>query len=218
MLTIRLLLILLLATPVAAAEISGRARVVDGDTLDVGGQKIRIEGIDAFETGQTCFDAKGREWACGHAGTNLLVQLTRGKTITCQGNELDPYGRLIADCFANKTNIGAAMVEQGLALVFTKFSDTYAQQEQQARNAKTGVWSGTFLTPWEYRAMVWTESAQAAPGDCPIKGNISDNGKIYHTPYSDSYAKTRIDESKGERWFCSEAEALAAGWRAPLTH
>ena len=219
MLTFRLLLILALATTSAsAADVSGRARIVDGDTLDVAGQKIRIEGIDAFESGQSCFDAKGREWACGQAGTAYLLKLTRGQTVNCRGQDYDPYDRLIADCRASDINLGAAMVEQGLALVFAKFSATYVDQEQQARKAGTGVWSGTFLTPWEYRSKMWTQSAQTAPGDCPIKGNISDNGKIYHTPYSDSYAKTRIDESKGERWFCTESEALAAGWRTPLTN
>ncbi len=219
MLTIRLLLAFaLIGTFASAAEFSGRARVVDGDTLDVAGQKIRIEGIDAFESAQTCFDAQGNVWECGQAGTAYLIKLTRGKTISCRGQDFDPYDRLIADCRVNGTDIGAAMVQQGLALVFAKFSATYVDQQQQAKIAKAGVWSGTFLTPWEFRAMVWTLSAQAAPGDCPIKGNISGSGKIYHAPYSKSYAKTRIDESKGERWFCSEADALTAGWRAPLTN
>ena len=50
---------------------------------------------------------------------------------------------------------------------------------------------------------------------CRIKGNISQSGRIYHVPGSPSYDQTKIDESKGERWFCTEAEARAAGWRAP---
>jgi endonuclease YncB( thermonuclease family) len=207
-------LFLFIAVPGMAAELSGSARVVDGDTLDIGGQKVRIEGIDAFETDQTCFDSKGREWACGAAGRKLLLSLTRGQRVTCEGRELDQYGRLIAACAAGNANLGATMVVNGLAVVFAKFSDTYVAEEKAARAAKAGVWAGTFLMPWEYRSMRWTEEAAATPGNCPIKGNISENGRIYHTPYSDSYARTRINESKGERWFCSEAEALAAGWRA----
>jgi endonuclease YncB( thermonuclease family) len=207
-------LVLAAALPCAAADLSGKARVVDGDTLEIGGQMVRIEGIDAFETGQTCFDAKGRAWACGSAGRKLLMRLTQGATVTCRGNEMDQYGRLIADCLAGGRNLGATMVESGLAVVFVKFSDTYVSQEKAARAARAGAWAGEFMLPWEYRSMRWTEEAGAAPGACPIKGNISENGRIYHTPYSDSYARTRIDESKGERWFCSEAEALAAGWRA----
>ncbi len=208
----------LFALPADASEFSGTARIVDGDTLNVGGQKIRIEGIDAFETSQSCFDANGGEWQCGQAGTAYLLKLTRGKAIRCSGGSYDGYDRLIATCFAGQVNLGAAMVESGLALVFAKFSDTFVAQEQTARSEKSGVWSGSFLAPWEYRSMRWTEEARTAPGECPIKGNISANGQIYHTPYSRDYDRTNIDETKGERWFCSESEALAAGWRAPLTN
>jgi hypothetical protein len=71
-------------------------------------------------------------------------------------------------------------------------------------------------TPWEYRARRWDTAAQIMPGNCPIKGNINAKGeRIYHAPWSKHYAATRIDTSKGERWFCTEAEARAAGWRAP---
>ena len=212
------LLAVVLAAPALADQVSGRARVVDGDTLDLGGLKVRIEGIDAFESGQNCFDGKGREWTCGEAGRALLMKMTRGQKVTCAGDAFDQYDRLIADCFAGKVNLGAAMVESGLAVAFVKFSDTYVSQEKTARAARAGAWAGTFLMPSEYRTMRWTEEAAASAGNCPIKGNISENGRIYHTPYSDSYARTRIDESKGERWFCTEAEAVAAGWRAPLTN
>ena len=59
--------------------------------------------------------------------------------------------------------------------------------------------------------------AAVSSGNCLIKGNISDNGHIYHVPGSPSYSSTKIDESKGERWFCTEEEARAAGWRPPRT-
>lgn len=72
-----------------------------------------------------------------------------------------------------------------------------------------------FQKPWEYRAEKWEVAEQEAPDGCPIKGNISENGRIYHAPWSPWYKKTKIDEAKEERWFCSEAEAVSAGWRAP---
>lgn len=69
-----------------------------------------------------------------------------------------------------------------------------------------------------YRARRWQEAGSKAPGNCPIKGNINREGKrIYHTPWGDRfYERTRINEKKGERWFCSEKEALEAGFRASL--
>lgn len=76
------------------------------------------------------------------------------------------------------------------------------------------IWQSESQLAWEYRADRWARAAAEAPEGSPIKGNISNNGeRIYHTPWSPTYAKTRIDESKGERWFCDEAEAIAAGWR-----
>jgi len=74
-------------------------------------------------------------------------------------------------------------------------------------NASTG--SGNEDAPASGRP----DSTQPRPADCLIKGNISSSGRIYHLPGSDSYDETRVDESKGERWFCTEAEARAAGWR-----
>lgn len=206
---------LLLAPAIQAADLTGRARVVDGDTLEISGQRIRIEGIDAFEKAQTCLDAKGREWSCGMAGRDLLSQLAAGIKVRCTGKAYDDYGRLLADCYAGDLNLGQTMVDKGLAVAFIKYTDTYAARERLARNNGIGVWSGSFLPPAEFRARQWAATTGTAQGDCPIKGNISDSGRIYHMPYSENYADTQINTARGERWFCSEADALAAGWRAP---
>ena len=112
--------------------------------------------------------------------------------------------------------IGAVLVEEGLAWAFTRYSVDYVEAEAVARQAHIGIWQGDYEAPWDYRARKWAEAAQAAPEGCPIKGNISSGGKIYHPPWSPWYGKTRINTSKGERWFCSEDEAIAAGWRAPV--
>ena len=77
------------------------------------------------------------------------------------------------------------------------------------------IWQSESQLAWEYRADRWARAATEAPEGCPIKGNISKKGeRIYHAPWSPAYAKTRIDESRGERCFCDEVEAIAAGWRA----
>ena len=198
-------------------EVSGPARVVDGDTLVIGAQSIRIEGIDAPEDGQSCSHSDGGQWSCGEEATEALRALS-AKGVRCVGSEFDAYERLIASCSEGNEDIGKAMVLGGMALAYRQYSTQYVVDEEIARNASRGVWQGSFVEPWQWRKKMWQKAGSTASStDCPIKGNITSNGeRIYHAPWSRSYGKTRINESKGERWFCNEAEALAAGWRAPF--
>lgn len=202
----------LLPTLVSAETIEGRARVVDGDTLDIHGEVIRLLDVDAFESAQTCTGQPCGKWAADFVG-----RMIGGRDVDCLGEERDAYGRLLAHCFIDKEDIGGALVANGLGVAYRKYSTAYVPIEDQARAAKRGVWAqGTPQMPWDYRAQRWNTAAQTTPDNCPIKGNINSKGeRIYHTPYSRSYAATRITTSKGERWFCSAAEALSAGWRAP---
>ena len=111
-------------------------------------------------------------------------------------------------------DIGARLVASGLAWAFLKYSTDYQALEPRTRHI--GIWQSKTQPPWEYRARRWQTAQKLTPQGCPIKGNINAKGeRIYHAPWSNSYAATRIDPSKGERWFFSEAEAKAAGWRAP---
>ena len=204
------------AADARSIEIGGPARVVDGDTLFIGAQAVRIEGVDAPEDGQDCEDARGRAWNCGAAARNALAALVRDG-VRCTGHAFDAYERLLGSCRANARDVGAALVRDGHALAYVKYTDRYAREEAAARAAGRGVWQGDFTPPWDWRRDRWREAGGDAPSpDCPIKGNVNADGeRIYHPPWSRSYARTRIDVSKGERWFCDEAEALAAGWRAP---
>ena len=197
--------------------ISGAARVLDGDTLVIGSAVIRLHGIDAPENGQDCKRANGKKYNCGAAAENKLKEYIVG-VITCTGDVLDNYDRLIAVCTSENTEINRSMVLSGWSLAFRKFSDDYVTEEDEARISKRGLWAGTFEPPWDVRAAAWDSATQAAPDSkCPIKGNINRKGvRIYHAPWSRSYSRTKINTEKGERWFCSEAEALAAGWRAPI--
>ena len=200
-----------------AIEVSGPARVIDGDTLVIGSQVIRINGIDAPEDGQNCARHDGDKWSCGVSATAALRQFSANR-VQCKGDEFDAYRRLIATCFADDQDVGKAMVLDGMALAYRQYSTRYVADEELAQQAKRGLWSGTFVAPWQWRKNKWKTTGDTSPSsDCPIKGNISSDGtRIYHAPWSRAYGKTRIDESKGERWFCDEAEALAAGWRAPF--
>lgn len=208
-----------LAHPAHAAtevRIEGAARVTDGDTLSLGPVIIRLHGIDAPEAGQACVGDRGRRWDCGSAATNRLAELVSGRSVSCVAIERDAYGRIVSRCVAREQDLSATLIAEGLAWAFLRYSDAYAATEAAAREQGLGIWAGENEPPWDYRANRWTRAAAEAPRPgCPIKGNISNKGeKIYHTPWSPHYGRTRIDEGKGERWFCDEAEAIAAGWRA----
>lgn len=195
-----------------AQTVAGRAKIVDGDTLVIAGTTVRLLHIDAPESAQTC----GRV-ACGVDATAHLARLVGTRNVDCWGTETDTYGRLLAVCLAHDLDLNRQMVLDGHAMVFRRYGDVYDAQERQARAARRGIWVTAHPTPpWDYRAARWRATATAAPRpDCPIKGNITAEGKrIYHTPFSRWYDRTRISPDKGERWFCTENDARAAGWRA----
>ena len=213
-----------LARPVATVPpdgiITGPARIIDGDTIDIAGTRIRLEGIDAPEAGQTCQTASGEAWDCGTEATKFMVSMTRGHDVECHGQGLDKYGRLLATCYAADLDVNAEMVLRGYAWAFVRYSKVYVAKEAAARSAHAGIWQGYAQPAWEYRAAQWTanlnEAKQAAPNGCAIKGNVSRSGQVYHMPWSPWYAKVSMALDKGKRWFCSEAEALAAGWRPAI--
>ncbi len=194
----------------ACTDVQAEVFVVDGDTFDNGDRRIRLNGIDAPEYGQQC-----GSWDCGADAVEALDRLIHSGEVACQSIGTDGYGRDIARCAVDGRDISASMISEGLAWAFVKYSSEYVAEEASARNRGVGVWQGNFQTPWDYRAERWASAEQQAPDGCPIKGNITKNGKIYHAPWSPWYKKTRVNEAKGERWFCSEAEAVDAGWRAP---
>jgi endonuclease YncB( thermonuclease family) len=194
-------------------RLTGIAHVVDGDTIDVAGRRIRLEGIDAPETGQTCERRNREPWACGTDATGLLLQLVGRAEIACVVRGSDVYGRALATCYNNGRDINAEMVRQGLAWAFVKYSSTYVAEEAAARRSGLGIWQGTAQEAWAYRASRWTQASETAPAGCAIKGNVSHSGRIYHMPWSPWYGKVVMRSDKGTRWFCSETEAQAAGWR-----
>lgn len=202
----------ILPTVPAQAE---EAEVIDGNTLKVDGVTYRLHGIDTPEPGQKC-KGKLRDWPCGKRASDRLVELTDGKKVVCDNRGTDEYDRVLAVCHADGIELNDTMVREGLAWAFVKFSTDYVDTEADARVAEIGIWAAPTETALEFRSRRWEVEAQEAPNGCPIKGNISDNGRIYHTPWSPWYSRTKISVNKGERWFCSEREALDAGWRAPI--
>ena len=133
--------------------VHGSARVVDGDTIDVAGTRIRLEGIDAPEAGQTCGRADGQTWSCGWAATRTLERLVGAGQVRCASKGNDRHGRMLGQCWsADNRELNAEMVRLGLAWAFVRFSREYVALETAARAAKVGVWQGASQPAWEYRA------------------------------------------------------------------
>jgi endonuclease YncB( thermonuclease family) len=133
-------------------EIAGAVRVGDGDSLDIGGTRIRLHGIDAVDLAQHCKDSTGADYACGEDAKRVLEDLIRGKSVRCdERHGVDQYGRIAAVCTADGVNLNAAMVEAGFAIAYRQHSLAYVPNEDRAKAARKGLWAGSFETPADYR-------------------------------------------------------------------
>jgi endonuclease YncB( thermonuclease family) len=131
--------------------VTGRAWVVDGDTIDVSGRRIRLQGIDAPELDQTCTDAQGQPWPCGRAAARELGAHINSQHVTCESSRLDRYERALATCrLPDGSDVNVWMVREGWALDYGR-AHLYGAEEAQARTAKRGIWAGSFTRPWEWR-------------------------------------------------------------------
>src|SRR6185295_292311 len=126
----------------AAGAIKGAARVVDGDTISIGETRIRLEGIDAPEAGQTCKRKWIGWWPCGAVATEALARMLENRTVSCEPRGLDKYGRTLAVCFVDGRDINAQMVRQGHAWAFVKYSTSYVKEEALAKAESLGIWQG----------------------------------------------------------------------------
>ena len=222
MMTLRLLIYTLFvatwAIGIGAAQtpIVGVASIIDGDTLEIHGQRIRLHGIDAPESGQSC-EKDGKQYRCGQQAALALANKISRATIRCEQRDIDRYQRVVAVCRRGAEDLNSWMVRQGWAIAYRKYSRDYVDDESAAQSAKAGIWAGRFIEPPKWRRGDRLQASEEPAVDaCQIKGNISRNGeRIYHVPGGRDYGTTRIDESRGEHWFCSEAEAQKAGWRRP---
>ncbi|PLK22455.1 nuclease [Porphyrobacter sp. TH134] len=211
----------------AAQVIEGPAEVIDGDSLRVAGTEVRLFGLDAPEFSQPCY-SNGSEVACGAMAKDVLAGMIGSSVLSCQPRDTDTFGRIVATCRTSGVDIGEALVEAGWAAAFRRYGDDYVAAELRARAARSGIWRWDFQMPEDYRASQQTDpqprTAQASPrpagrarryegnGQCLIKGNHSRRGDwIYHLPGMPYY-----DATRAEAYFCTEAEAQAAGYRRAI--
>ena len=196
-------------------------RVIDGDTIELeNGQVVRYIGIDTpeYTSKKECY---------GFEATNFNRALVENKRVTLlkDVSETDRYGRLLRYVYVENIFVNDYLVRQGYANVSSyppdvKYQNQFREAEKEARENKRGLWSFCSVstsnivpTATPSQGVVSTDSQGSK--DCLIKGNISfsTGEKIYHVPGCKSYEDTQINTSKGEKWFCSEQEAINASWR-----
>jgi len=216
---------------VAASVVHGPAVITDGDTVVVEGQKIRLIGIDAPESDQLCLNREGQTWTCGIAARDALIRRAGHRTLTCVLTGQDRYKRALGHCGIEGEDVGRWMVRNGWALPFIRYSREYEADGQAARTARSGLWAGAFIAPWDWRRRDCTTNvlsifpisieghrllcgSPSTPPDpsCTIKANLSSRGCIYHMPSDRHYGPLKM-EGPRKRWFCSAGEANAAGCR-----
>ena len=221
-----LVVVAVASAPLAAQTVTGTATAIDGDSLTVGGQSVRLHGIDAPEAKQTCV-RDGATWACGQESARQLAALIDGMQVICRTRGTDAYGRALGMCSANGFELNRTLVAAGWATAFRSYSQDYVADEVRAKAARLGIWRSTFVLPQEYRQATAPAPAPiAAPqrfagkrasvagpiGRCAIKGNRNRKGQwIYHVPGMPYYDATRAEE-----FFCSEGQAQAAGYRRAI--
>src|SRR5918993_2924814 len=139
-----LAVILHLSTYMAQAEevLAGRATVIDGDTIEIRGERVRLFGVDAPESGQHCTDSEGKSYRCGQKAALALDSRIGNGIVTCQVQDTDRYGRKVAVCRVFGEDLAAGMVGLGWALAYRAFSVRYVPAEQLAQQRKAGLWAG----------------------------------------------------------------------------
>ena len=210
-------------------------QIVDADTVYAGSTKIRLGGIDAPEMDQVCIDASGKDWNCGIDAKEKLQTFARDRPWICDLTGKDVYKRHLGSCKVGGEDVSRWLVRNGWALAFRRYSTAYVADEDFAREQKHGLWSGAFIAPWEWRhrssatvilgavavpihaqSRLLSPAASAQPPDpsCTIKANLRNAQQcIYHLPGGRYYDRLNMHRSVSRRWFCSEAEAQAAGCR-----
>ncbi|WP_051442813.1 thermonuclease family protein [Mesorhizobium sp. WSM3626] len=183
-------------------SITGIASIVDGDTIEIHGQRIRLNGIDAPESKQYCNDAKGLDYPCGRRSAEALdAFLATSRPVSCRFVSWDRYDRFVGECLrSDGANLSAWMVEHGQALDWPRYSHgAYAQQQSKAEAMKIGIWAGKFQAPWEWRA----EHADGPAPSSPTTQGFVSRRLLAQTGYSCQPRRTcsQISSCDEANWY-----------------
>jgi len=149
---------------------TGTASIIDADTIEIHGERIRLVGVDAPESGQKCLSARGQFVRCGTEAANALDAWINRNPVTCDIEGKDRYDRSLGECTVRGLSVQEWLVTNGYALAYRSYSKAYVPAELKARKAKTGVWAGKFIAPWDWR------KGKRLPGEKPTKAMLE--GKV----------------------------------------
>jgi len=144
-------MVVVIGSSANAASISGTASVIDGDTIEIHGNRIRLHAVDAIESRQRCLLPSGKAWNCGRASAIALADRIGRSPVSCDVRDVDRYGRLVAVCRKDGEDLNAWLVANGWAVAYRHYGRDYVSQENAARNARLGIWSSKFQMPWDWR-------------------------------------------------------------------
>jgi len=139
------------SSAMAEDAIVGVASVIDGDTIEIHGTRLRLHGIDAPESRQECNRSDGAAWRCGQQAALALSDHVGRAVVRCEPRSRDRYGRIVAICFKGSEDLGRWMVASGWAVAYRKYALDYVPDEERAHAAEVGIWSGAFEMPWDWR-------------------------------------------------------------------
>jgi endonuclease YncB( thermonuclease family) len=163
------LLVLASIGAASPADLIGQASVIDGDTLEIHGNRIRLWGIDAPESSQLCRGEDSLQYRCGAKAANDLDAFINGRPVSCVPVSLDQYGRTVASCAVGGVDLGEWLVRNGYALDWPQYSKgKYGDAQRDAEHAGRGIWAGSYVAPWLYRACI---RQGGRPGGCSDDAN-----------------------------------------------
>jgi len=135
-----------------ALAATGRANIIDGDTIEIRGERIRLYGVDAPESGQTCRNASGGVYRCGQRAALALADRIGTQAVVCIALDRDRFGRTVSECRVGGENVNAWLVRNGWAVAYRRYGGTrYSAEERAAKATRAGIWSGDFVMPEVYR-------------------------------------------------------------------
>lgn len=159
-------ILFLLSSAALADDFIGQASVLDGDTLEIHGIRIRVWGIDAPESSQLCRGDDSLQYRCGARAANELDAFIARRPVNCSPLNLDQYGRTVATCSVGGADIGDWLVRNGLALDWPQYSKgRYGEAQRDAERVGRGIWKGSYVEPWLYRACIRANGRPVACSD-----------------------------------------------------